>query len=59
MEPQDVRSDVDVAKMLDAVAEFQKDDYVMTEAEARALSDPVHRNRCKVPEKLLPTRCRS
>lgn len=41
--------------MLDAVASFQ-DDYVMTEAEARALADTSKKNRLKIGGKLLPKR---
>lgn len=49
---------LDVAEMLDAVASFQRDDYVMTEAEARALSDTSQPNRSKIQVKALPTRRR-
>jgi transcriptional regulator with XRE-family HTH domain len=48
--------DLEVAEMLDAVAGFQQDDYVMTEAEARALADPSNKNRSKVRVKALPKR---
>jgi transcriptional regulator with XRE-family HTH domain len=54
----DLWPDIDVAEMLDAVASFQQDDYVMTEAEARALSDTSRPNRPKIQAKLLPTRRR-
>lgn len=54
----DLWPDIDVAEMLDAVASFQQDDYVMTEAEARALSDTSRRNRPKIQAKSLPTRRR-
>jgi transcriptional regulator with XRE-family HTH domain len=50
--------DLDVADMLDAVASFQQDDYVMTDAEARALADKSNKNRAKVRAKRLPTRDR-
>lgn len=46
--------DLEVAEMLDVVASFQQDDYVMTEAEARALADPSNKNRPKVRVKTLP-----
>lgn len=48
--------DIDVADMLDAVASFQQDDYVMTDAEARALADTSMKNRPKVRAKSLPRR---
>jgi transcriptional regulator with XRE-family HTH domain len=49
--------DIDVADMLDAVASFQQDDYVMTDAEARSLAEKTSRkNRPKVRAKSLPTR---
>jgi transcriptional regulator with XRE-family HTH domain len=50
--------DIEVAEMLDAVASFQRDDYVMTEAEARALSDTSRPNRPKIQAKSLPSRRR-
>ena len=40
----------------DAVREFQQDGYVMTDAEARALSDTSQRNRPSIPVKSLPVR---
>ena len=55
---QDLWPDIDVADMLDAVASFQQDDYVMTDAEAQALADKSKRNRPKIPAKSLPTRRR-
>ena len=48
--------DIDVADMLDAVASFQQDDYVMTDAEARSLADTSKKNRPKVWAKSLPKR---
>ncbi len=54
----DLWPDIEVAEMLDAVASFQQPDYVMTEAEARALSDTSNRNRPKIRAKSLPTRKR-
>jgi transcriptional regulator with XRE-family HTH domain len=54
----DLWPDIDVAEMLDAVASFQQDDYVMTEAEARALSDTSRPNRPQIQAKSLPTRRR-
>lgn len=56
--PRDLWPDMEVAELLDAVASFQEDDYVMTEAEARALRDPSKRNRPTIPAKSLPTRRR-
>lgn len=50
--------DIEVAEMLDAVASFQRDDYVMTEAEARALNDTSPPNRPKIQAKSLPLRRR-
>lgn len=50
--------DIEVADMLDAVASFQQDNYVMTEAEARALSDTSPPNRPRIQAKSLPTRHR-
>lgn len=55
--PEKLWPDIEVAEMLDAVASFQQPDYVMTEAEARALADTSNRNRPKIPVKSLPT-CR-
>lgn len=52
----DLWPDIDVAEMLDAVASFQQDDYVMTDAEARALSDTSQPNRPKIQAKALPAR---
>lgn len=37
----DLWPDIEVAEMLDAIASFQQDVYVMTEAEARALAEKV------------------
>lgn len=54
----DLWPDIEVAEMLDAVVGFQRDDYVMTEAEARALSDTSRPNRPQIPAKSLPTRRR-
>jgi transcriptional regulator with XRE-family HTH domain len=48
--------DIDVAEMLDAVASFQQDDYVMTDAEASALGDTSKKNRPKIRAKSLPKR---
>ena len=45
-----------VADMLAAVASFQQDDYVMTDAEAQALRDPARRNVPKIPVRPLPIR---
>jgi hypothetical protein len=53
----DLHSDIDVTTAnLDAVASFQQDDYVMTDAEARALADTSNKNRPKIRAKSLPTR---
>lgn len=54
--PREIWPDIDVAEMLDAVAEFQQDDHVMTTAEAAAFADTSKKNRFKVRAKLLPTR---
>lgn len=54
----DLWPDIEVAEMLDAVASFERDDYVMTQAEAEALSDPPRKNRPQIPAKQLPTRRR-
>lgn len=59
MQARDLWPDIDVAQMLDAVESFQQDGYVMTKAEARALSDVSQPNRPKIPAKPLPTRRRS
>ncbi len=58
VQPCDLWPDIEVAEMLDAVASFHQDDYEMTEAEARALSDTSRRNRPKIQAKSLPTRRR-
>lgn len=58
VQAQDLWPDIDVAEMLDAVASFQQNDYVMTEAEARALSETSRPNRPKIQAKSLPTRRR-
>lgn len=58
VQPCDLWPDIDVAEMLDAVASFQQDDYVMTEAEASALGDTSRPNRAKIQAKSLPTRRR-
>ncbi len=58
VQAQDLWPDIDVAEMLDAVASFQQDDYVMTEAEALAFTDTSRPNRPKIQAKLLPTRRR-
>jgi transcriptional regulator with XRE-family HTH domain len=54
----DLWPDIDVAEMLDAVASFQADEYVMTEAEARALGDTSRPNRPRIQPKSLPMRRR-
>ena len=46
--------DIQVAEMLDAVASFQRDGYLMTDAEAAALSDASKRNLPRIPTKSLP-----
>jgi transcriptional regulator with XRE-family HTH domain len=56
--PKDLWPDLEVAEMLDAVADFQRNDYIMTEAEAKALQDTTHRNGPKIPVRSLPTRQR-
>lgn len=54
----DLWPDLEVVEMLDAVASFQHDDYVMTDAEARALGETSRPNRPKMQAKSLPTRRR-
>lgn len=54
--PQDLWTDLEVAEMLDAVASFDQDDYVMTEAEAESLRDRSKRNAPKIPVRSLPSR---
>jgi transcriptional regulator with XRE-family HTH domain len=56
--PQELWPDLEVADMLDAVAGFQQDDYVMTEAEAESLRDTNRRNGPKIPVRSLPARRR-
>lgn len=51
--PQELWPDLEVVEMLDAVASFQQDDYVMTEAEAEALKDSSKRNPPKIPVRPL------
>lgn len=58
VQARDLWPDIDVAEMLDAVASFQQDNYVMTEAEARALGNTSQPNRPKIQAKALPTRHR-
>jgi transcriptional regulator with XRE-family HTH domain len=58
VQPRDLWPDLEVAEMLDAVASFQQDDYVMTQAEADALRDPSRRNPPKIPARSLPVRRR-
>jgi len=56
--PQELWPDIEVVEMLDAVAGFEQDDHVMTDAEANALRDPASRNLPKVPVRSLPVRRR-
>ena len=56
--PQELWPDLEVADMLDAVAGFQQDDYVLTEAEVEALRDASRRNSPKIPVRSLPARRR-
>lgn len=56
VQPCELWPDIEVADMLDAVASFQRDDYVMTAAEAHAIADTSNKNRPKVRAKSLPTR---
>jgi transcriptional regulator with XRE-family HTH domain len=58
VQPQELWPDLEVADMLDAVASFQQDDYVMTEAEAAALRDTTRRNAPTIPVRSLPVRRR-
>ncbi len=56
VQPCDLWPDIDVADLLDAVAEFQQDGRKMTEAEAAAFADTSKKNRPTVRAKLLPPR---
>jgi len=56
VQPRELWPDLEAADMLDAVASFQQDDYVMTEAEAEALRDTSKRNRPTIPVRSLPSR---
>lgn len=56
VQPRDLWPDIDVADMLDAVAEFQRDDYMMSAAEAAALANTTKPNRPKLQPKRLPPR---
>jgi transcriptional regulator with XRE-family HTH domain len=56
VQPQELWPDLEVADMLDAVASFQQDDYVMTATEAESLRDTERRNAPKIPVRLLPAR---
>jgi transcriptional regulator with XRE-family HTH domain len=58
VQPRDLWPDIDVVEALDAVAGFQQPDYVMTPAEAGALSDKSRRNSPKIRARSLPTRPR-
>lgn len=58
VQAQDLWPDIEVVEMLDAVASFQQNDYVMTEAEALAFSNTSRPNRPKIQAKSLPTRRR-
>lgn len=58
VEPHELWPDIQVVEMLDAVASFQQEDYVMTDAEAEALGGVSHRNAPKIPVRPLPTRQR-
>jgi len=58
VQPQELWPDLEVAGILDAVASFEQDDYVMTEAEAEAFRDSSRRNASKIPVRSLPTRRR-
>ena len=56
VQPSDLWPDIDVAEMLDAVAAFQQEDYVMTAAEAAAFASTSKKNPPKVRVKSLPKR---
>jgi transcriptional regulator with XRE-family HTH domain len=58
VQPQELWPDLEVADMLDAVASFQQEDHVMTEAEAESLRDSERRNAPKIPVRSLPARRR-
>lgn len=48
--------DIEVVDMLDAVADFQRDNCVMTHEEAEALGDTSRRNPPRIPAKPLTGR---
>ena len=50
--------DETVEDLLAAVDSFQRDDYVMTEAEAQALQDAMNREPSTIPVRRLPVRPR-
>ncbi len=56
MQPRELWRDTDVADLLDAVASFQQDGYVMTPEEAVALAATATKNRPKIRAKSLPAR---
>lgn len=58
VQPQELWPDLEVADMLDAVASFQQDDNVMTEAEAESLRNTKRRNAPKIPVRSLLARRR-
>jgi transcriptional regulator with XRE-family HTH domain len=58
VQPQDLWPDIEVADMLDGVASFQQDDYVMTAAEADALRPGARRSGPKIPVRAVPSRQR-
>ncbi len=59
VQPQELWPDLETADMLDAVADFQEDDHVMTETEAMALREMTNRNVPKIAVRSLPTHQRA
>ena len=58
VQPHELWPDIEVAEMLDTVADFEEDGHVMTEAEAQALRDTSNRNVPKIVVRPLPSRNR-
>ena len=53
VQPQELWPDIEVAEMLDAVAGFQQDDHVMTDAEAKVLRRPCEPERAQDPRSVI------
>lgn len=56
--PRELWPDLEVAELLDAVADFQEDDHAMSDAEAAALRDTAKRNPPAIPARSSPKRRR-